>query len=238
MKRTVLLKLLGIFMPLLILSCNPVSKLGKDPEVLKWQQEVSTLKAMPVSYAPATLLFVGSSSIRLWDSIQKDMFPYPAINRGYGGAKLKDFTFYANELTAPHKAAAIVLFIANDITGDVNDLTPENVLNYFKLAVKEIRKNHPGIPIVWIEVTPTPARWSVWPEISRSNELINSYCNAREDLFFIPTSTHFMTDNGKPDPCLFLPDMLHLNRRGYKVWSKVIKHSLDSGLPELKKMQQ
>ncbi|HAH59443.1 MAG TPA: hypothetical protein DCL86_14960, partial [Bacteroidales bacterium] len=64
----------------------------------------------------------------------------------------------ANELTAPHKAAAIVLFIANDITGDVNDLTPENVLNYFKLAVKEIRKNHPGIPIVRIEVTPTPAR--------------------------------------------------------------------------------
>lgn len=238
MKRSVLLKLLGIFMPLLFIACNPVSKLGNDPEVSKWQQEVDALKALPVSHDPAKLLFAGSSSIRLWDSIEKDMFPYPAINRGYGGAKLKDFTFYANELTAPHKAAAIVLFVANDITGDANDLTPEKVLDYFKLTVKEIRKSHPSAPIAWVEVTPTPARWSVWPEISRANDLIRSYCESREDLFFIPTRAHFIAANGKPDPCLFLSDMLHLNRKGYKLWSEAIKQGLSSQLPELKKIQQ
>ena len=235
MKRKLLLKLSGILLPILFIACNPISKLGNDPEVTKWQQQVAALIALSPSSDPATLLFTGSSSIRLWDSIENDMLPYRAIKRGYGGAKLKDYAFYADELTARHKAAAIVLFIANDITGDANDLTPEKVLDYFKLTLKEIRKGHPKTPIVWIEVTPTPARWSSWPEISRANDLIKEYCEDNANLFFLATREKFITNSGKPDPCLFLSDMLHLNHRGYALWSETIKEGLNSRIPELRK---
>ena len=32
------------------------------------------------------LLFIGSSSIRRWNTIQEDMWPYAVVKRGYGGA--------------------------------------------------------------------------------------------------------------------------------------------------------
>src|SRR5437868_13542962 len=34
------------------------------------------------------IVFVGSSSIRFWDTLQKDMAPLPVLNRGFGGAQL------------------------------------------------------------------------------------------------------------------------------------------------------
>lgn len=233
MKKSAFINIFLLSLILLYSGCNPLVKLKNKTEVVKWQQEVNALKSLPVSKNEATLLFLGSSSIRLWDSIQQDMHPYFAINRGYGGAGLMDFVVYANELSAPHKAAAILLFVANDITGSSEDLAPEKVLFYFKLAVKEIRESHPAAPIVWIEVTPTPSRWSVLPEISRSSNLIRTYCEQHTDLYFIATSSHFLAKDGKPDPCLFLPDMLHLNRKGYKLWSEVIKQELSAQLPEL-----
>lgn len=234
MKRSLLHKLAFLWLPVLLISCNPANRLGKDAEVIKWQSEVAALNALPPSTDPATLLFTGSSSVRLWDSIGSDMLPYHVIKRGYGGASLKDYSFYANALTAPHKAAAIVLFLANDITGSQHDLSQEKVLDYFRLTVKEIRKGHPKTPLVWIEVTPTPSRWNKWPEISKASDLIREYCQQTDGLYFISTREYFNTINGSPDPGLFLPDMLHLNRKGYKLWSSVIKNALDAQLPQLK----
>ena len=212
---------------LLFSSCGPVNKLGQNPEVTKWEGEVTGLEALPVSESRNTILFIGSSSVRLWDSVSSDMLPYQAIARGYGGAKLSDFVYYSNRIVSPHQAGAIVLFIANDITGDeVNDISPEEVLSLFKLTVRQIRKSQPDIPVFWIEFTPTPSRWKVWPKISKANKLISDYCETKENLFFLQTSHKFLNVNELPDTSLFLSDMLHLNREGYQLWSECIKEGL------------
>ena len=214
---------------LLFSSCGPVNKLGQNPEVTKWEGEVTGLEALPVSESRNTILFIGSSSVRLWDSVSSDMLPYQAIARGYGGAKLSDFVYYSNRIVRPHQAGAIALFIANDITGDeVNDISPDRVLSLFKLTVKQIRKSHPDVPVFWIEVTPTPSRWKSWPQISKANKLISDYCETKENLFFLQTSHKFLNDKGLPDTSLFLSDMLHLNREGYQLWSECIKDGLEN----------
>jgi hypothetical protein len=227
MKKLTLIFLGLTVFAILFSSCNPVNKLGQNPEVKKWEGEVTGLEALPVSESNNTILFIGSSSVRLWDSVSTDMLPYQAIARGYGGAKLSDFVYYTNRIVSPHQAGAIALFIANDITGDeVNDISPEEVLSLFRLTVRQIRKSHPDVPVFWIEVTPTPSRWKSWPQISKANKLISEYCEKKENIIFLQTSHKFLNDKGLPDTSLFLSDMLHLNREGYQLWSECIKVGL------------
>lgn len=223
-----------ILLSTIFFSCNPLIKLGKDPDVAKWENEVTILEALPSSIIDETILFTGSSSIRLWDSIATDMLPFQAIGRGYGGAKLSDYVYYADRLIQPHACGAIVLFIANDITGDSKDIAPKEVLKLFKSTIAQIRKSHPDTPVFWIEVTPTPSRWTQWPLINQANQLILDYCAENDKLFFIKTSHRFLLKNGLPDKSLFVSDMLHLNHRGYLLWSECIKDELNKQVPELK----
>jgi len=198
-------------------------------EILKWEADISVFDSLHlVAQSDVhTLLVAGSSSVRIWDSIHKDLAPYQVMQRGYGGAKMTDFTYYAPRIIKPHQFKAIVIFVGNDIAGVESDRTPKEVSRLFKSLVKQVRKRNPLTPLFWIEVTPTPKRWDVSSEIQEASELIEAYCYKHDDLHFISTFDQYITPEGIPDSTFFRGDMLHLNSLGYQQWAKIIKSSLD-----------
>lgn len=222
-------RLIFLLFSLILLSCSPLRKYQDLPEVKAWEQEILKFEQFDNSetYPKESVIFAGSSSIRLWSTLKEDMAPYPVIQRGYGGAKLSDFAVYADRLFDPHPCRAIVIFIANDIHGGESDKKPEEVLSLFKNVIKTIRKKHPETPVFWIAITPTTSRWKVWPEIRKANNLIKDYCNRSKDLNFISTEFAFLGEDGKPINEFFRDDLLHLNADGYAVWKKIIKDELD-----------
>ena len=181
-------------------------------------------------YQEDAILFAGSSSIRLWSSLEKDMAPYHIIQRGYGGAKLSDFAVYTSRIIDSHPCRAIVLFVANDITGSDKDKKPEEVAALFSHVLKTIRKSHPLTPVFWIEITPTVSRWKVWTEIQKANALIKNRCDKEKNTYFIPTSSAFLNEKGVPKNELFRDDHLHLTEQGYAVWTEIIRKELDKVL--------
>lgn len=214
-------------------ACSPVRIYKDMPEVKAWETEILKFEELDQNetYPDNSILFAGSSSIRLWSTIEHDLSPYKVIQRGYGGAKLSDFAVYTERIIWPHKNIdGIVLFIANDISGNETDKTPEEVLNLFKYVVKTIRKEFPETPVFWIAITPTGSRWEVWPQIREANDLIRNYTIKNSDLYFIATERRFINKDGKPRPELFISDKLHLNDEGYRVWTEIIKSDLDSVL--------
>ena len=224
MRRYILL-----FASLFLLSCSPVRKYQDLPEVRSWDNDIQKFEQLDKSekYPDDAILFAGSSSIRLWNTLEKDMSPYHIIQRGYGGAKLSDFAVYADRIFSPHKCKAIVIFIANDIMGTDQDKTPEEVAALSRNVLKTIRKSHPKTPVFWIAVTPTPLRWKVWPEIQKANELIRNICEQKKNTYFIKTDFAFLNENGEPMDELFRDDKLHLTEKGYAVWTQIIKKELD-----------
>ena len=88
------------------------------------------------------------------------MSPYPVIQRGYGGAHLRDAIFFTEALLGDHQLAMIIGFIANDIKGDPADESLAKVKWLFKFFLKQIRERHPATPFLWIEITPTKSRWA------------------------------------------------------------------------------
>jgi hypothetical protein len=216
-----------------IISCSPVRKYRDLPAVRSWDKDIQNFEQLDQSekYPEDAILFAGSSSIRLWSSLEKDMLPYHVIKRGYGGAKLSDFAVYANRIFDPHLCKAIVIFIANDISGTEQDKTPKEVAALFRNVLKTIRNKHPYTPVFWIEITPTPSRWKVWPEIQKANSLVEKICENKKNTYFIKTSNAFLNEKGIPKDELFRNDKLHLTEKGYAVWTEIIKKELVKVVP-------
>jgi len=221
-----------IIILLALSSCVPLSKYRALPEVKAWENDIAGFEKLDIekSYPSDAILFAGSSSIRLWTTIGRDMLPYNVIQRGYGGAKLSDFAVYADRIIYPHDCRAIVIFIANDITGSDNDKSPLEVSQLFKKTLYIIRRKFPDTPVFWISVTPTPSRWHVWPEIKEAGDMIRNICNKHRNTYYIDTEKYFLSSSGLPKKELFVSDQLHLNDDGYKIWTGIIKNELNSVL--------
>jgi len=214
------------FLIFLFLSCSPLKEYKETAN--KWQKDIVKLEKLNESekYSDNAILFIGSSSIRLWKSIQQDLAPYEPIRRAYGGARYTDLIHFTERLVSPHNVKAVGIFVANDITGGVKDLSPKEVLNLTKFIVKQIRKSHNG-SIFFIETTPTLKRWKAWPNISLANDLIKAFCESDNKLYYISTRDFYIGENAVPTEWLFVRDKLHLNRKGYKLWGDIIRRNLN-----------
>ena len=214
------------------LSCSPLIKYSQSNT--QFEEEVSFLEALDVEEKAGEkdILFIGSSSIRLWDNINEDLYPYNAVKRGYGGAHYYDLIHFSERLVQNHSPKAILIFVANDITGSndpidlIGDLSPSEVKRLFSYNYKLIRNIHKYIPILLIETTPTPKRWKVWNKILQANKKLERFCKQEPNLYFISTRNKFIGENGVPIKSFFLPDELHLNIDGYILWSNIIKSKL------------
>ncbi|BAO75380.1 hypothetical protein WPG_1150 [Winogradskyella sp. PG-2] len=219
----------------LITSCSPLKKYANTAKTFEFQvkdlEKLDKIETFQDDY----ILYIGSSSIRLWDSIHKDMAPYNSVKRGYGGAHFYDLIHFTERLVTSHKnAKAIVCFVANDLTGIWDEpktrVNPKQVNRLFKYFTKQVEKIVPDTPIFLIEITPTQSRWNIWNKTVKANNLMKAYCESKDNLYFISTSQEFLNKDQLPRTELFIEDQLHLNREGYKLWSQIIKSNLDEYL--------
>ncbi len=200
----------------------------------RWAEDIAKLKAKDaVEQHPAdAVLFLGSSSVRLWEGIAQDMAPYHPIQRGYGGARFADLVVFAEELMAAHRFRALVIYVGNDVAGRETDAAPEQVADWFKRVAAAARARQPEADVFCVAITPTPSRWAGWPQIQEANAALEAVCAADPKLHFIPTASAYLDENGEPRPEYFKKDRLHQNEAGYAVWSGLIKAALRSVIGE------
>ncbi len=198
----------------------------------KWEEAITEFEELDRSNQdpPNAVLFTGSSSIRLWETLADDLAPRNTIRRGYGGARFSDLAVFIERIVQPHKVEALVIFVANDISGSDRDKSPEDVLQLYKYVIGKVRQTHPTQPIFFIAITPTSSRFEVWPQIQRVNQLIREYSAYEDGLHFIATEDRFLGADGKPIDSLFRDDLLHLNAGGHKLWAEIIERALDDVL--------
>lgn len=190
----------------------------------KWQEDVAKLAAGNATDGGAEhVLFLGSSSFRLWDTIDEDLAPVKVVKRAYGGARFRDLAIYTPELIAGLRFSKAVLFIANDITGKRNeDTDPETTSKLARLVIAQLRSGHPEAPIHLVAVTPTPVRYKHWPRIQVTNVMLRKIAETTPGVFYIPTAYAFLDRDGHPRAELFKEDRLHLNSIGYQIWARIL----------------
>ena len=181
------------------------------------------LKQMPPAGA---VLFMGSSSIRLWTTLAQDIPEIPVINRGFGGSQIFESTLYADRIAVPYHPKIIVMFAGtNDLA--YGNKTPPQVLQEYQDFVAKVHAALPDTRLVYIAISPTVARWKQESQVMEANYLIARWIHETnapaEKLDFIDTHDPLLTADGQPQPALERADGLHLNAKGYAVWTAVIK---------------
>jgi lysophospholipase L1-like esterase len=166
------------------------------------------------------VLFVGSSSIRLWETLETDFPGVPVIKRGFGGSQMADLLFFADRIIVPYRPRLVVIY-----EGD-NDIqlgkTPERLAEEFRRVIQKIHEVLPETRIAFIAIKPSPQRWDKIAAIQRANALIQDYIQADPRLAFIDVYTPMLNQQGRPRPELFQADQLHLNATGYQLWRQII----------------
>jgi lysophospholipase L1-like esterase len=174
--------------------------------------------------APGGVLFVGSSSIRLWSTLAKDFPDLPVINRGFGGSQIADSTRYAGRIVIPYRPKTIVLYAGdNDIAAGKS---PQQVAADFKAFVVTVRADLPDARILFISIKPSIARWKLVDQIREANGLIRAQTESGDKLGYLDIFTPMLGDDGRPRADLLGPDGLHLNEKGYALWREVIAPKL------------
>lgn len=197
-----------------------------EPQTNKWEATIIAFEQKDKQTPPpkGAILFVGSSSIRMWNTTNS--FPTLAtINRGFGGSYMSDVARFADRIVTPYCPRLIVVYAGgNDIAGK---RTAEQVFAAYKDFVATVRKSLPKTPIIYIAMAPNPKRWHLYPEMQKANALIRDYAKAGDQLRFLDFGPQMLGPDGQPRPELFLKDKLHLNAEGYKLWNSLL-------LPHLK----
>src|SRR5206468_11068907 len=119
------------------------------------------------------LLFIGSSTIRLWKTLAQDFPGHRVINRGFGGSEIVDSTHFAERVILPCKPRMVFLRAGG------NDLNagkpPEQVFADFKEFVAKIHSKLPETEIAFISLSPSIARWKQADKEKAVNTMIEEY---------------------------------------------------------------
>lgn len=188
-----------------------------------WEDVLATFAASDLKHAPEPggVLFVGSSSIRLWDSLETDFADAPVIKRGFGGSRLSDCVRLMDRLVIKYRPRIVMLY-----AGD-NDLaegsTPEEVLERVKAFAEGVHRRLPETRIRFISIKPSPARHALLDRARAANRLVQEYAGTHPSLDYVDVFTPMLTADGSPRRELFGPDALHLNGAGYALWRTILR---------------
>lgn len=189
----------------------------------KWEKEIAAFEAADSAKAPEKggIVFVGSSSIRLWKTLSSDFAGLPVLNRGFGGSQLGDSVHFADRIIIPYEPRMVVVYAGgNDINAGKS---AEDVFNSFKALAAKIREKLPQTRIAYISIAPNPKRWSQVETVKAANKLIADFIAMQERMDFINVFPHMLGSDGQPKPDIFVEDRLHMNAEGYKIWTEIVR---------------
>lgn len=187
-----------------------------------WERDMQRFAAEDAAHPPPSgaVLFVGSSSIRLWDTLTQDFPGVATINRGFGGSEIRDSTWYADRIVVPYAPRTIVFYAGeNDLD---SGRSPQQVRDDFRAFVRRVRSELPRTRIVLVSIKPSPLRAAQLPAQRQANALLREEVAKTKNAAFVDVATPMLGADGRPRAELFGEDRLHMNAAGYAIWRERI----------------
>jgi lysophospholipase L1-like esterase len=195
---------------------------------MEWYEpEVRAIEHAHLTHAlpPHPAVFYGSSSIRLWTTLAKDLGNTCVVNRGFGGSTLEACVWFFERLVPPLRPVSLVVYAGDNDLGDGR--TPRQVAGWFKALAGKVDRDLGPVPFGFISIKPSPARVDLIERFAEANDAIRRAIDRHPTAFYIDVFTPMLDPNRRPRPELFLADGLHLSRAGYRLWSTILRQHRD-----------
>jgi lysophospholipase L1-like esterase len=194
----------------------------RDVSSADWAQDMARFAAADAADPPPkrAVLFVGSSSIRKWETLAADFPGIATINRGFGGSQVRDSTWYADRIVVPY-APRLIVFYAGDNDIDAGR-SPRQVRDDFHAFVARVRRDLPRARILFVSIKPSPLRAAQLPAQREANALVRADVAGMENVAYVDVAAPMLDAGGRPRAELFGPDGLHMNGAGYALWRGIL----------------
>jgi len=189
--------------------------------------ERRTLFAQNKAADQNAIVFVGDSITEGWNTLKEDFadLGVKVVNRGIGGDTTPNLIYrLKDDVLDLHPKALVILIGTNDLG---EHTSPEQIADNLKVLHGKIRAAYPKIPIAWCVVMPRRGD-DTYPERIRDlNSRIAVLVASDPRITLVDTFTPLAQPDGSSKPEDFVPDRLHLNAAGYKVWRDAVKPVLE-----------
>lgn len=215
----------GALLIALLVVCTPAAAQVADPDPARFAKDIALFEEWDRKNAPPkdAVLFVGSSTIRLWPTAER--FPdWPVINRGFGGSHISDVNHYLDRVVLKYDARVILFYAGDNDIG--NGKSPAQVLEDYQAFVSRVRAARPDAHIIFLPVKPSLARWTLWETMRTLNEMVRKYSATQPRLHYIDVAPPMLGSDGRPRPELFIEDGLHMSAAGYDLWTGLVQKAV------------
>lgn len=218
-------KLWGLLFSVAVFGLLVVVFAGLSGRLLKshdFTPEVSALLAAESAHppTPGSVIFTGSSSIRLWPNLADAMAPIPAVNRGFGGSRLLDVLIHADRLILADQPPVVVIYAGENDIGP-RWAWPGLVLYRFQRLVTYLHARNPDLQIIVLAIKPSPFFEHRWHQQQRANRHLEAFAAKTTNVEFLDVATILLDAEGQIRAELY-SDGLHLNAAGYALWQGVV----------------
>ncbi|MGI9550271.1 MAG: GDSL-type esterase/lipase family protein [Aurantibacter sp.] len=171
-----------------------------------------------------TVVFTGSSSVRIWRDLEARFPEHHIVNSGFGGSQASDLIFYLKQLVLRFNPKKVFIYEGdNDINAKKR---PRKILQDLKNIAEVIKAKRSDTEIVLIAAKPSVARWQLKGKYKRLNNKMRRFAKKRADVSFANV-WDAMLDGKEVKTDIFIKDKLHMNAKGYELWYDVIKNYMD-----------
>ena len=196
---------------------------AKPHDFAKWEKEIAAFEQADAQTPPAKggIVFLGSSSIRLWKTLAQDFPQHRVLNRGFGGSEIADSVYFSDRIVLQYEPRMVVLYAGgNDLN---NGRPPAEVFADFQAFTAKVRAKLPAAEIAYISSAGNPARWAQVEKVKALNGMIAAFIKDQPHMKFIDVFSRMLGDDGLPRPEIFVADKLHMNAEGYKLWTEIVR---------------
>lgn len=183
-----------------------------------FKEEVQILTETKVGTKVNPVVFYGSSSIRLWESLEEDFPSQEILNLAFGGSTIEYCVHYFDELVTPNDLKSMVFYCGDNDIGNGNDAY--KVLEDLKKMYFLFRKRFANKHFTFISIKPSVERFGLISTINEANQLIRNFLQDEPFTTYVHVFDSMLNESKQVRKELFTEDNLHMNEKGYTVWKE------------------
>ncbi|MEO1012157.1 MAG: GDSL-type esterase/lipase family protein [Bacteroidota bacterium] len=193
----------------------------------RFTQEVAALKAKYDTIWDSnrpSIVFTGSSSVRMWHDLKQRFPEHQIVNTGFGGSQASDLLAYSNELILTYNPTKVFIYEGdNDVAAQKR---PKAILSTMQEIIQKVKNRDNTTQIVLISPKPSLARWNLRRQYKKLNRKLKRFGKKEEGIYFADVWNP-MLNGRKVKTDIFLEDGLHMNTKGYDIWYKVLGQHME-----------
>ncbi|UZD22519.1 GDSL-type esterase/lipase family protein [Algoriphagus halophytocola] len=185
-----------------------------------FQEEVNN-RAKEIDAAgwePGGVVFTGSSSIRMWKTLQEQFPDIPIINSAFGGSQADQLLMHLEQTVLRFEPSKVFIYEGDNDINAGQEVSA--IMKNLDELVTQIQDKNPETIVNLIAAKPSPSRWDKKTSYLALNDLMRQYATTHDQVNFVNIWDVMLDASGKPMEDIFIEDELHMNEKGYEIWKK------------------